>query len=99
MILKRWNKQPSEVKDYDIDFSPWLDDMEDSLEDVGYNITCLDDPDDFNLIIDRQAITESTAKFWIKGGTNGRNYKVTIQAFTVGGRLDESEVIFVIKDI
>lgn len=99
MILKGLLKQPWEEKDYDIEFSPWLNPMEDTLDEIEVSITCEDDPNDTFLQLVKKEMTITRCKLWLKGGTDGYTYKVTIQAYTVGGRKDESELILVIKDL
>jgi hypothetical protein len=42
--------------------------------------------------------TLTLAKLWISGGTVGTQYKVTVLMTSEGGRIDESELIFNIKD-
>ena len=106
MILEKFEKQPREVKDYDVDFSPWLEAMTavggqteiDTLQDVAGTVECLSDPTDQTMLLDRVVFTEMRAKFWMSGGTTGNKYKLTIMAITVGGRKDESELIFTVKD-
>lgn len=99
MILETYTKQPAEVKDYDIDYKPWLLPMKDTLDDVPLPVVeCLTDPDDTSLECREVLYTANEVKLWMIGGTDGNQYKVTIQAYTVGGRLDESELIFNIKD-
>lgn len=98
MILAKYIKQPSEVKDYDIDYLPWLEPIGDTLDNVTTAVTCLTDPLDTALIVDGLAITASTIKLWISGGTANAQYKITIKATTPAGRLDESELVFKIKD-
>lgn len=99
MILKAFMKQPNETKDYDIEYSPWLLPMDDSLNEVDVFVTCLDDPDDVSLVASDTAITTTRLKVWLSGGTDGYKYKVTFIVSTVGGRIDESELIFVIGDM
>lgn len=99
MILKKFEKQPSEVKDYGIDFTPWLSRTEDTLYEVlAPVIECITNPDDSSLECFDYRHTETEAKFWLRGGISGYRYKMTIQAQTTKGRLDESELIFRIKD-
>ncbi len=98
-ILKTYTKQPDEVKDYDIDYAPWLSPVGDTLDEVMVSIACLTDPSDTSLVCrDDPPMTATACKLWIKGGTDGQRYKVTIQVTTVAGRIDESELIFKIKD-
>lgn len=98
MILKTFLKQPNELKDYDVDYSPWLDPMVDSLDDVQVTVECLTDPSDTTLVLDRSEMTIDRSKIWLKGGTTEYQYKVTLLASTTGGRIDESELLFVIGD-
>jgi len=99
MILKTYEKQPSEEKDYDVDYGPWLLPMGDTLDEVVPSVQCLTDPADDSLVVrEYPAITATVCKLWIQGGTDGQRYKVTLKASTVAGRLDESELIFKVKD-
>lgn len=99
MILKKIKKQPSEDKDYDIDFSPWLIPMDDSLDEMDVFVECLDDPSNQSLEVYDFNFTEETLKIWVKGGTDGFVYKITIKAQTAGRRLDESEILFIVGEI
>ena len=99
MILKKLVKQPSEVKDYDVDYSEWLSEMDnDMLNEVYAKVTCITNPNDTTLECDDIVHTTEVAKLWMRGGTDGYRYKVEITAITVEGRIDESELIFRIKD-
>lgn len=98
MKLATYTKQPSEIKDYDIDYLPWLSPMGDTLDNVETSVVCTTDPLDISLTVDSTAITASTVKLWISGGTNNMKYKVTIKVSTPAGRIDESELVFRIKD-
>ena len=99
MILKRYTKQPVEVKDYDIDYGEWLAPVADDLDAVQTLVECLSDPDDTSLQVDSAPFTATTVKLWISGGTHGECYKVTITVTTSAERVDQSELIFTIKDI
>lgn len=99
MILEKFKKQPAELKDYDVDYEPWLTPIADTLDDVAGSVTCLSDPDDTSLVLVDTVFTDNRAKFWLSGGTDGARYKLTILASTMGGRIDESELIFSVKDI
>lgn len=98
MILATFEKQPAEYKDYDIDYSPWLLSMDDELDDVEVRVDPLTDPTDTTLECDNFAFTSVTGKFWVRGGTAGNRYKLTVLATTLGGRIDESELVFRIKE-
>lgn len=98
MILEKFIKQPRERKDYDVDYEPWLSQITDTLDEVTVSVECITDPEDSTLIAEQPIYTVNRAKFWMSGGTAGNRYKMTILATTVGGRVDESELIFTVKD-
>ena len=99
MILAKYEKQPAEVKDYDIDYSEWLAPVADDLDAVTTSVECLSDPGDTSLQVDRAPFTATTVKLWISGGTHGARYKVTVTVTTTYERVDQSELIFTIKEI
>lgn len=98
MILEKYEKQPAEVKDYDIDYEEWLAPVSDTLNTVVAAITCLTDAADTALVCNAVFVSPNTAKFWIAGGTAGQKYKLTATATTSGGRIDQSELVFTVKD-
>lgn len=98
MKLGSFTKQPSEYKDYDIHYGPWLIPVNDTIDDASISIECLSDPDDISLVCDSYEYTNNTLKLWMVGGTPTYKYKVTVLLSTVIGRVDESEIIFKIKD-
>ena len=98
MILATFNKQPAELKDYDVDYSTWLSQISDTIDNVEASVACLTNPLDTSLVVDRLQNTSLLVKLWMIGGLSGQKYKVTITVSTVGGRIDESELIFKVKD-
>lgn len=98
MILQKYEKQPAERKDYDIDFSEWLSASDDTLDEVVTRVECLTDPADEALVVDLTEMTTTRLKLWLSGGTHNYKYKITALVTTVGQRTDESELIFVVKD-
>lgn len=100
MRLATYTKQPREEKDYDIEYASWLLPLGDTLDEVVPIVECLTDPSDTSLVctINDVLTTTTRAKFWVRGGTAGNRYKLTSLAYTVEGRVDESELIFVVKD-
>jgi len=97
MILERHTKQPGELKDYDIDYQDWLEPVSDTLQNVTAAITS-DDEETPTLVCNAVFVSPTLAKFWMAGGTAGVKYKLTATATTVGGRIDQSELVFTIKD-
>ena len=97
MILETFEKQPIERKDYDIDMSPWVDPMLDFVDECLTTVVCLTDPLDTELEITNQ-VTSQTIKVWASGGTHLAKYKVTLTVTTLGARVDQSELIFKIRE-
>jgi hypothetical protein len=97
MILNRYEKQPSERKDYEVDYSEWLDGTNDTLDDTVVVVTCLTNPSDTALTVSPLTSAKSIV-LWVQGGTDRAKYKLTIKVTTVANRVDESELIFTIKD-
>ena len=98
MILETFYKQPSEVKDYDVDYTPWLTRTGDTIDSVDTAVLCVTDPTDTSLEVFLTQNTLTVAKLWVRGGNTARRYKVTIQMTTNGGRVDENELMFNVKD-
>ncbi len=97
MILATYEKQPSEVKDYDIDYAEWLTPAQDTIDDITATISSATEAVP-TLVVDSVQNTLTTGKIWISGGTSDTKYKVTVLMTTNGGRIDESELIFHVKD-
>lgn len=97
MILAKYEKQPAEVKDYDIDYAEWLGPVGDTVASTTAIVTSVTEAVP-TLEIDSIEESTTTVKLWVSGGTGGVSYKVTVQMTTAGGRLDESELVFKVKD-
>lgn len=97
MRLATFAKQPSEYKDYDVDFAPWLAGG-DTIDMVDVMAVCLNDPADRALTATVR-YTATRAKVWVGGGTHGQRYKVELTVTTVAGRVDQSELIFKVKEL
>lgn len=98
MLLEKFVKQPAEVKDYDVSYAKWLAPIGDVIDSVVTTIACLSTPTDNALTINSTLLTDTSVKLWVAGGTSGKKYKITIRLTTDGGRIDESELMFIIKD-
>jgi hypothetical protein len=97
MILAKYEKQPAEVKDYDIDYADWLIPVEDTIDTITTVVTSETEAVP-TLEVDYTQSTITLAKLWVSGGTVGTQYKITVFMNSAGGRIDESELVFSIKD-
>ncbi len=89
MILGRYTKQPSEVSDYDIDFTDWLR-SDETLASATATVACLTSTD-ASLSMEGETLTAKIVRVRLSGGLAGEDYKVTVQTTSSSGRLDESE--------
>lgn len=100
MRLATYTKQPAERKDYDVDYAPWLEhDALDSLNDVQAEVVITSGPTDTPLVVESIEITTSTIKLWVSGGASGATYKVDLTVKTQYARIDQSELVFKVKEI
>ena len=89
MILGRYTKQPQEVSDYDIDFTPWLRSGE-SLSNASATRACLTSADT-SLVVVSTTLSSAIVRVRLSGGLAGEDYKVTVLTTSSSGRVDESE--------
>jgi hypothetical protein len=97
MILATYEKQPAEYKDYDIDYSQWLTPADDVINTVTATVTSATQTSP-TLAVNLIQNTVYVTKLWVTGGTVNTKYKITVRMTSDGGRIDESELIFNIKD-
>lgn len=101
MILAKYEKQPAEVKDYDIDYAEWLGPVGDTVATATTTVTCDTEPVP-TLLVDSVETSDTLVKLWVSGGTAGARYKITVRMTTTGAagktRKDESELVFTVKE-
>lgn len=90
-IVLKTSKQPAEVQDYDIDFSPYLDAMTDTI--TSASVTA-----ETGISLDAHSHTAKVVKFWLSGGEVGQKYKITVRITTAGGRVKEDEAVLSVKE-
>lgn len=91
-ILANYTKQPADVQDYDIDYSEYLD----SLEDTALTAEVEVEP---GITLEAYVLLGSVVKVWLSGGEDGERYKVTARVVTTGGRTKESEIRVRVKEV
>lgn len=91
MILGTFEKQPVDVKDYDIDYAQWLtpgDGIQSATAEV----------DAGGLLVDSVFTSGDRVKVWLSGGVSGQRYKVTVTVSTNDGRVLQHEFVIKVKD-
>lgn len=91
MILGTFEKQPADVKDYDIDYSQWLT-TGDGIASATVTV------DGTGLVIDSYFLDPISVKVWISGGVTGAKHKVTVTVTTDDGRVLQHEFVIKVKD-
>ena len=92
MKLGTVTQQPAERLSYTIDYGEFLTDG----DNVQTAAAAADDPE---LIVNTVTVVDPRVRFWVTGGINGKQYKVTVDVTTADGRILQDEVIFKIKEV
>ena len=91
MILKKFEKQPADLKDYDNDYQLWLVDS-----DTISSVTAVPDVDTIN--VDSVFHTLNRVKVWLSGGIADVVYKITVTINTEDGRVLQHEFVVKVRD-
>jgi hypothetical protein len=93
-ILAKFEKQPADVQDFDINFSEWLA----ALADTAPGPLGLAVVSDVGITILVTRLLDGIVKVWTSGGTNGTTYKITATVITEGGRTKQAEIKVKVKE-
>jgi hypothetical protein len=101
-LLDRFQKQPADIKKYQIDYSEWLATGE-TVTSVVTAVTVLNPADtdvgEPTMTIGTTQIVGGTVyEYYVSLGTDGKRYKVTFQASTSDSQTIESEIEFKVRD-
>jgi hypothetical protein len=94
-ILAKFEKQPADVQDFDIDFTEWLAGMSDTAPGpTGVVVVATT-----GITITATSLLNGVVKVWMSGGADGVTYKVTVTVTTVGGRVKQAEFNVKVKEV
>jgi hypothetical protein len=107
MILATFEQQPLELKDYTISYTEWLAPVSDRISDVETSVARITSrqgaigmaPATTDFEVNSASHTDDSVTVWVKGGTSGYSYKVTLLVTTEGGRVSEAELQFNVRDV
>lgn len=92
--LEKFQKQPADIQDYDIDFGDWLAEFDDDDTLASFTATA-----ETGVTLDPAASRSGdVVKVWVTGGTTGTNYKVTVTGTTTLGRVKQVEITVKVKE-
>ena len=100
-ILAKFEKQPSDIQDFDIDYTEWLTGMSDTAPGPATltpGPNCLVVTADDGITITATALLNGVVKVYTSGGTSGTTYKIVSTLTTVGGRTKQAEIKVKVKD-
>lgn len=92
MILGTFIKQPTDVKDYDIEYHEWLPET-DALASATVAVEPTGD-----LTIDAYYVVSPRINIWLSGGLNNHSYKLTVTVTTEDGRVRQDEFRVKVKE-
>ncbi len=93
-ILAKFEKQPIDVQDFDIDYTEWLTDLGDTAPGPsGFTVNI-----DSGLTLLAQTLTDGIVKVWVAGGVDGTTYKITATVTTEGNRVKQAEIKVKVKE-
>lgn len=94
-IVGTVRKQPSDVQDYDIDFSEWFPSDDLIVDGFVTAVPAMGIPPSFAISPDGRVV-----KVWVyAGGIDGQTYQITVRATTSDGRVKEVELRVRVKEI
>ena len=93
-VLAKFEKQPADVQDFDIDFSEWLAARGDTAAGPGGLVVTAES----GLTVLASTLSAGVAKIWTSGGTNGVTYKLSARVTTAGNRVKSAEIKIKVKD-
>ena len=95
-VLAKFEKQPADVQDYDIDFSDWLAGMSDTAMS---QVSTISGPDAAATLTPSASLVDDYVKVWVTGGTTGKTYRVTTTMTTAAGRVKQAEIDIKVKEV
>lgn len=91
-VLGKFNKQPQEVLDYDVDFSEWFSNRQDQIASFSASAQS-------GLTVLSSALAGNVVKLVISGGTDGTSYKVTVRVTTTLSLVKEADFLIRVKEV
>lgn len=98
--LGKFKKQPVEVLDYEFDFSLWLADRADTIQDVTVTAAPLGSSSATSLTISNVSHAAGVVRFYVAGGSDGIKYEVTCTITTAASppRVKQDELVINVRE-
>lgn len=90
-ILGKFTKQPSEILDYDVDYTDWFSGRTDTPVSITTVIAT-------GITEVSHVLNGMVAKVILSGGTDGQTYKITVRLTTTNGIVREADFLVLVKE-
>jgi len=95
-ILETFEKQPGEVRYFDISFVDWLA----KVGDTGASVTgAISNAPDSSLVLSATLLNAGVVRIVVSGGTSGKKYTVSVRVTTAFPQVKEADVYVKVKEI
>jgi hypothetical protein len=91
-VLGKFDKQPAEILDYDVDFTDWFTNRTDA---PSSHVATADD----GITIVSATRSGNVVKVILSGGTSGTSYKITVRLTTTAALVKEADFVVKIKEV
>ncbi len=85
-------KQPVEVQDYPLDFTSYLQEVNDLAE--SHTVEASD-----GVVVESSSLVRGVVRVFVSGGQHGRTYKVSVTVTTKGGRVKQLDIQLKVKKV
>ncbi len=100
MILGKFIKQPTEVLDFEFDFTAWLADKADTISGTPTVVSVPKTAGATNLTISSISTSGGVVRFFAAGGIDGVSYEITCTFNTASSpaRTKQDEMIIIVRE-
>lgn len=94
-IIGKFEKQPAEILDYDVDYTEWFSNRTDEPAAADPIETIVES----GITLVDATLTGLVVKVVLSGGTAGTRYKITVRMTTVAGLVKEADFTVTVKEV
>ena len=91
-VRGKFNKQPAEILDYDVDFTDWFTNRTDSP--ASHIVVA-----ETGITVVSGTRTGNVVKVILSGGTDNASYKITVRLTTTAGLVKEADFTVKVKEV
>lgn len=88
--MNKWKKDPSDVLDYEVNWSKWLQ--------AGETLAARTVTPDAGITVDSAVLGVDKVTIWLSGGTVGNTYRIGCRITTTAGRTAERSIRITVEE-